>query len=433
MSSQDLSVSQSGKPTQNGILENDNLALAANNANVSLDNAVRLADPPYQMGSAHGQHVYNLLIAYSEVDVLVKSVGAPPEVAAQAKISYTQVYNFSDFEGHLFQHGILVAACVYIACCEKNQRRTMPEVFKSSHATTQEMLNVCETLEKLFAVPPEPRLLLSEAEKRLQSACQEIISFSDSVGVPPYASQHAKRLYKKTHDSGRFINQDQKLIIASCLFIACRQLKIQRIFREIFAMLPGATKADIGTTFKSLEEFFAAEGRQETTGTPEGSVTGTSTDARSADGLVHAIQELTEQLTLEENLDSINERSTVIQASCAPTAPTPASIATTEGKDTETDNSNAPAAPFAANLAHALHDSADENTISTLPPTSPATVADRKNARATRDTPYAVICCECKKISDLQNIEYPSYCVNCKHKRCEDCTMEAISEGARAS
>ena len=363
MSSQELSLSPEGKPTPNGTFGNDNLTLAAKSANVSLANAVRLTDPPYQIGSAHNQHVYNLLIAYNEVEILAKSVGAPPEVAAQAKISYTQVYNFSDFEGGLFQHSILVAGCVYVASWEKNQRPKMPDVFKTSHATTQEMLNVCETLEKFFAVPPKPRFQLTEAEMRLQSAYKEVVSFSDSVGIPPYASQHAKRLYKKTHDSGSFENQDQKPIITSCLFIACNQLKMPVHFREIFAMLPGATKADIGTTFKSLEVFFAAEGRQEATGTSERSVTGTSKDARSAERVVRALRELTEQLALEENTGAIEERSTVIQASCAPTAPT----STSEGKDTATDNSKALAA--------------DNTIISTLPPTAPATVTDHKTAR----------------------------------------------------
>lgn len=407
MSLHDLSLSQRGTSTQNSFLENDNLTLAAKNANVSLDNAARLTDPPYEMGSAHGQHVYNLLIAYSELDVLVKSLSAPHEVAAQAKLLYTQVYNFSDFEGRLFQRDTLVAACVYIACCEKNQRRYMPEVFKSSHATTQEMGSVRKTLKKFFAVPPEPRFPLSEADQRLHSAYKEVDSFSDSISIPPYASQHVKRLYKKIHDSGSFQDQDQKLIIASCVFIACRQLKILRNFEEILALVPGATKAGIVTIFRLLEVFFAAAGdRKEPTETPQGTVTGSGTDARSADRVVHALQELTEQLTLEESPDSINRQSTVVEASFAPTVPTPAPLAITEdeGEEKETDTSTAPAAPLAANMARAFRDSADNNSISTLPPTAPATTAERKNACATQNTFYNTTCCQCNKNVHLQNL-----------------------------
>ena len=107
------------------------------------------------------------------------------------------------------------------------------------------------------------------------------------------------------------------------------------------------------------------------------------------------------------------------------TPATTASMATPDSKDGEMDSTTA--APFAATMAYTLHASTDtNNAISTLPPTAPATLAGREKARATRNTLYNVICCQCKKILNLQNIHYAFYCLNCKHKRCDNCTMQAI-------
>ena len=427
MSSKYIPYSQGTASTKRSILENDNLTLATNSANISLDNAVRLIDAPSRTDPVFMEHVFKLLIAYNELDVLARSVGVSHEVAGHAKSLYSQVYNFSDFEGHRFQHDTLVAACIYIACSQKDQRRTMPEVFKSSHATTQQMLSSYETLKNFFAFPPETRRLHSEADIHLQYAYKEIVCLSDSNSIPPHASTYAKHLYKKVHGSDSTRDQDQRLIIASCLLIACRGLKTPRTFQEIFAMDSVATQDHIGKTFKSLEVFFTAENNQKLTEilNAKGTVTDTVADARAAGRIVDIIQEVTEQLELEVKPDSINRRNAAFQASFAPTAPSPASIATTEGKNMETDTTTAPAAPLVAKMAHAFHDSA-ENAVSTLPPTVPATVAGRKDAPATHNTLYNVICCQCKKILNLQNIHYAFYCLNCKHKRCDKCTMQAV-------
>lgn len=428
MSSQHPLLSQGGGSTQNSTLENDNFTLAAKNANVSIDNAVQLKDAPSQAGSVFERHVFSLVIAYNEIDVLAKYLGVSQGIAVHAKSLYTQVYNYSDFDGHEFQHDTIIAACVYIASCEKNQPRAMPEVFKSTNATNQQMLTVCKSLKAFLAIPLETRSLLSKADKRLQFAYREIDALSDSNGIPSRASDHAKQLYKELHNAESFNDEDHRPIIASCLLIACYQLNVPQNFLGIFAHDHGITKDQVARTLKSLETFYAARKSQETNVAPEtqNSVTSTAAEARSTSKVVNTLQEMIEHLNLKGDTNTTNQQNADIQARFEPTAPTPASIATSKDDDTKTGNSSAPNAPFTANTAYPFHNSATENIVSTLPPTKPATIEARKNARAVRNTLYNVICCQCKKILNLQNIHYTFQCVSCKHKRCDNCTMEAI-------
>lgn len=426
MSSQHPSLPQGERSSQSIIFENDNLTLATKSANVSMDNAVQLKDAPFQTGSVFERHVFSLVIAYNEIDVLAKSVGVSQKFTVHAKSLYTQVYNYSDFDGHEFQHDTLIAACVYIACCEKDQPRTMPEIFKSTNATAQQMITVCETLKAFLAIPMETRSLLSKADKRLQFAYREIDTLSVSSGIPPRASDHAKYLYKKIHSSQSFDDQDHRPIIASCLLIACYQLNVPQNVAEIFANDHGITKDQVAKTLKSLEAFYAAGKSKESKVTPETAVTSTAAEARSTYQIINTLQEMIERLNLKDDTSTTNQQKADPRATFEPTAPTPASIATSEDDETKIGNSSAPSAPFTANIAYTSHGSPTDNIVNTIPPTGPAAVASRKDARAMRKTLYNVICCQCKKILNLQNIHYTFQCVSCKHKRCNNCTMEAI-------
>ena len=180
MASPDKSSSEEEAPPQFGTMDTDNLALAAKSANISIDNGVPLPDDPSEMGSPYQQHVFNLVIANSELDKLVKSMGVSWEVAHHAKSLYSQVYNFGNFEGREFQHDTLIAACVYISCSDKDQPRSMTDVFKSSQATTQQMWAVYGTLKKLFSDVAEARRLSSKADKRPEETVTDTSEDADS-------------------------------------------------------------------------------------------------------------------------------------------------------------------------------------------------------------------------------------------------------------
>lgn len=191
-------------------------------------------------------------------------------------------------------------------------------------------------------------------------------------------------------------------------------------------MDPGATKPDIRRVYSSIEPFFRAQNKRKTEKARKGTAKATNSDAHSNDQVLHTLQELVEQLTFEERPVSINERGTVVNAPFAPTALAPASMGIEVDNDIDMDASTAPAPPFVANTTHAFNKFADHNAISTIPPTALAPIASRKNALATRNTLYNVICCKCGKILNLQNIHYAFYCLNCHHKRCDNCPMQAI-------
>ncbi len=254
------------------------------------------------------------------------------------------------------------------------------------------------------------------------------IKIPKSTSIPLHVSSYARHLYKKTYVSDGFKGQDQKIVFASCLFIACWHLKTPRTFREIFAKIPGASRAILRKIFKSLEALFDAENRRKRIGTSQGISTAKHADGHSTEQVICTLPDLMEQLKVEERPYSVSPPNAIVQASFAPTAPAPASIAHAEGNDIDMDIemeiSTTPAAPF---IGHASHNSAcEDNTISTLPPTTPATNTSRRNARATQNTLYNVICCRCGKILNMQNVHYAFYCLSCHHKRCDSCPMRAI-------
>ena len=99
-----------------------------------------------------------------------------------------------------------------------------------------------------------------KSTKTLLAAYKEIGSLCDGIGIPKNVSDTAKHLFKIVHDENAFRGKSQETVIAGCIFIACRQCKVPRTFREIFD-LTKVSKPEIGRVFKNLEKFFA--GRNE--------------------------------------------------------------------------------------------------------------------------------------------------------------------------
>ena len=102
-----------------------------------------------------------------------------------------------------------------------------------------------------------------KSTKNLLAAYKEIGAHCDAVNISKNVSDTAKHLFKMVDDAKAFKGKSQDAIIASCIFIACRQCHVPRTFREIFA-LTKVSKKDIGRTFKVLEKFFAANNNKNT-------------------------------------------------------------------------------------------------------------------------------------------------------------------------
>ncbi len=97
-----------------------------------------------------------------------------------------------------------------------------------------------------------------KATKGLLAAYKEIGAHCDAVNIPKNVSDTAKHLFKLVDDAKAFKGKSQEALIATCIFIACRQCEVPRTFREIFA-LTKVSKKELGRTFKALEKFFASE------------------------------------------------------------------------------------------------------------------------------------------------------------------------------
>ncbi|KAH7380082.1 transcription initiation factor-like protein iib [Pyrenochaeta sp. MPI-SDFR-AT-0127] len=93
-----------------------------------------------------------------------------------------------------------------------------------------------------------------KANKTLQAAFGQITTLCDSQNISRPTAETAKHLYRQADDAKLFKGKSQDAIIAGCIFIACRSMKQQRSFREIFKMT-NVSKKEVGRTFKALEAF----------------------------------------------------------------------------------------------------------------------------------------------------------------------------------
>ena len=70
-----------------------------------------------------------------------------------------------------------------------------------------------------------------KGNRALLEAYKTITHIGDGQGMSKVVSDHAKYLFKMTHDAGIFRGKSQETVIAGCIFIACRQCKVPRTFR----------------------------------------------------------------------------------------------------------------------------------------------------------------------------------------------------------
>jgi transcription initiation factor TFIIB len=94
-----------------------------------------------------------------------------------------------------------------------------------------------------------------KSTKTLLAAYKQISTFCNAFNIANIVAETAQGLYKIVDDAKAFKGKGQDQIIASVIFIACRQNNVPRTFKEITA-LTKVPKKEIGRTFKALEKFF---------------------------------------------------------------------------------------------------------------------------------------------------------------------------------
>ena len=93
-----------------------------------------------------------------------------------------------------------------------------------------------------------------KANKALMAAYKQIDTWGDTAELKGNVRQAAKSYYKRVDDAKAFKGKSQEVIMAGCIFIACRQCKAPRTFSEIFG-LTQVPKKEIGRVYKALEKF----------------------------------------------------------------------------------------------------------------------------------------------------------------------------------
>jgi len=90
--------------------------------------------------------------------------------------------------------------------------------------------------------------------KSLLAAYKQIGAYCDASHLPHTVSDTAKQFYKLAEESRVLKGKSQEAIIASCIFVSCRQNGVPRTFKEVMS-LTKVPKKEIGRTFKLLEKF----------------------------------------------------------------------------------------------------------------------------------------------------------------------------------
>jgi len=89
----------------------------------------------------------------------------------------------------------------------------------------------------------------------LKDAFATIAAMCEAISLPKSIVDSSKQLFKRADEERLLKGKSVDAIIAACIFIACRQGRVPRTFKEIVA-LTSVSKKDIGACFKVLNRAF---------------------------------------------------------------------------------------------------------------------------------------------------------------------------------
>ncbi|KAI9686449.1 MAG: transcription initiation factor IIB [Bogoriella megaspora] len=97
-----------------------------------------------------------------------------------------------------------------------------------------------------------------KGQKNLMHAYKQIGAICDAHHIQSTVTNTAKLNYKMVDDAKLLKGKSSDAVIASCIFLACRQHAVPRSFREVHEMCH-VSKKEIGRTFKMIEKFVNKE------------------------------------------------------------------------------------------------------------------------------------------------------------------------------
>jgi len=95
------------------------------------------------------------------------------------------------------------------------------------------------------------RSTLSSSDRTLKTAHSNIRAMGDRINLPKSITDEAMSLFKQVHESKQLRGRNNEAVATSCLFMACRKMKVPRTFKEICAV-SNVSKKDIGKIFKKI-------------------------------------------------------------------------------------------------------------------------------------------------------------------------------------
>jgi transcription initiation factor TFIIB len=94
--------------------------------------------------------------------------------------------------------------------------------------------------------------VVGKTEKHLLQAFKQIQLMCESIGLSRVVCDCAKQFFKKADDENLLKGKGTEAIIAACIYIACKEQKVDRTFKEVCA-LTKVSKKDIGKCYKLLQ------------------------------------------------------------------------------------------------------------------------------------------------------------------------------------
>lgn len=126
----------------------------------------------------------------------------------------------------------------------------------------------------------------------LSVAFDELQNMADLVGVNRNVSDTAKQLYKRADEEKIFRgNRSMQAHVAACIFIACRQFRVPRTFKEVIHLTGVHDKTFIAAV-KVLKQKFEGTGIAAVTASQRGAPTGAPPESLSADQIAASAEDI---------------------------------------------------------------------------------------------------------------------------------------------
>lgn len=93
---------------------------------------------------------------------------------------------------------------------------------------------------------------ISSSDRTLRNGMDSIRQMASRINLSKRIVNRAFILFKQCHENKCVRGRSQDAIVATCIYIACRQENAQRTIKEICAISNGASKRDIGRCFKQI-------------------------------------------------------------------------------------------------------------------------------------------------------------------------------------